>query len=102
MGGVRAGMAVTVRTDYGRVWDARVAHVQKRMLKGAYNPYTLSGTIFVNNVAISTHSSWFLEGWVNDPPSSLKGWVGGEPPSLEGWVNGDPSALERWVNGDPP
>ena len=35
------------------------AFVSKR---GLYNPYTLSGTIVVDGVAASCHSSWILDG----------------------------------------
>merc|ERR1712129_130027 len=31
-----------------------------------YNPYTVTGTIIVDGVVASTHSSWILDAWVPD------------------------------------
>eukprot|EP00249_Psilotum_nudum_P010528 c22590_g1_i2 orf=882-1634(+) len=38
-----------------------VIEAKKKVLKGLYNPYTLRGTIIVNNMLASCHSKWFLE-----------------------------------------
>merc|ERR1711865_872906 len=40
--------------------------------KGLFNPYTLGGTIIVNNVLASAHSNWVLDGLV---PSSATGYL---------------------------
>ena len=34
----------------------------RSLKRGLYNPYTLSGTIVVDGVAASCHSSWILDG----------------------------------------
>ena len=40
---------------------AAIRQVELATLKGQFNPYTESGTIIVNGVVASSHSSWFLE-----------------------------------------
>ena len=44
---------------YGRGAVASTAKITKR---GLYNPYTLSGTIVVDGIVASCHSSWILDG----------------------------------------
>lgn len=41
--------------------DFFVSAVGQEILNGLYNPFTLRGTIFVNNVLASCHSDWFLD-----------------------------------------
>lgn len=38
-----------------------VSNLKRQMLMGLYNPYTLKGTIVVNDVVTSCHSQWFLD-----------------------------------------
>ena len=51
---------------------ARVKEIGRTVSKGLFNPYTLGGTIIVNNVLASAHSNWVLDGLV---PSSATGYL---------------------------
>ena len=62
---VRVGDAVARWTGAGFEADV-VAGATNVVAEGLYNPYTLSGTIVVDGVLASCHSSWILDGLV--PP----------------------------------
>jgi len=50
----------------------RVTQVASMLKAGLYNPYTLSGNMIVNDVVVSSHSSWILDSWV---PGSFTGAI---------------------------
>ena len=58
---VRAGDAISRWTGGGFETDV-VANKTKIVADGLYNPYTLSGSIVVDGVLASCHSSWILDG----------------------------------------
>ncbi|KAK7241062.1 hypothetical protein SO694_00053039 [Aureococcus anophagefferens] len=62
---VRVGDALARWTGVDFVADV-VANATNVVAEGLYNPYTLSGTIVVDGVLASCHSSWILDGLV--PP----------------------------------
>ena len=48
------------------IWGAngeasQVYAIERVVLKGAFNPYTISGNIIVDDVVASAHSQWFLD-----------------------------------------
>lgn len=43
-----------------------VEKVSRRQERGLFNPYTESGTLLVNDISVSVHSEWFLEGVVEE------------------------------------
>ena len=47
-------------------WLAQVLNSSLVPKLGLFNPYTLSGTLVVNGMVVSAHSSWLLDDWV--PP----------------------------------
>jgi len=51
---------------------AHVKEIGHTFSKGLFNPYTLGGSIIVNNVLASAHSNWVLDGLV---PSSATGYL---------------------------
>lgn len=51
---------------------ARVKEVGHTLSKGVFNPYTLGGSVVVNNVLASAHSNWVLDGLV---PASATGYL---------------------------
>jgi len=55
--------------DGGATETAAVASIDESVEVGMYNPYTLSGTIVVDGVVASCHSSWILDGLA--PPRVL-------------------------------
>ena len=62
--------AVAASTEYPRRRrGAAATRVQRRPPRKRYNPYTLSGTIVVDGVVASCHSSWILDGLA--PPRVL-------------------------------
>ena len=58
---VRVGDALARWTGAGFEADV-VANATAVVAEGLYNPYTLSGTIVVDGVLASCHSSWILDG----------------------------------------
>ena len=48
-------------TSKGSVISAAVTAVSQTVQTGLFNPYTPSGTIFVNDVLASVYSRWFLD-----------------------------------------
>mmetsp|Transcript_25482 Transcript_25482/g.55764 ORF Transcript_25482/g.55764 Transcript_25482/m.55764 type:complete len:582 (-) Transcript_25482:241-1986(-) len=59
--GMRLAVSAEAEAE-AEVKTATVLQVERTVLAGAYNPYTTSGTIIVNGIEVSCHSSWFLEG----------------------------------------
>lgn len=60
---VRPGLWVRrVPPGGGAPWCERVAEVGLAPAAGLYNPYTLAGTIVVDGMQASCHSSWVLDG----------------------------------------
>ncbi len=60
---VRVGDSLTNGNKVTRV-------LLNQLKKGMHNPFTMSGTITVNNVSASCHSSWFFENtisWLKPP-----------------------------------
>lgn len=60
-GGVAPNMFVWVAAE-GQVVADRVIDIALAQDKGLFNPYTLGGTIVVDGVLASAHSSWVLDG----------------------------------------
>jgi len=52
--------------DSGATKSGAVVSTTRSFRRGLYNPYTLSGTIVVDGVVASCHSSWILDGFL--PP----------------------------------
>ena len=46
----------------GSIKTGEVVSVATSLQRGLYNPYTLSGSIVVDGVVASCHSSWILDG----------------------------------------
>ena len=59
---VRVGDLVDYVSDAGALKTGAVVATARALKRGLYNPYTLSGTIVVDGVAASCHSSWILDG----------------------------------------
>lgn len=57
---VKVGDKLTV-IDGSRKTMSAVVSISTQMLKGLFNPYTMSGSIVVNWVISSVHSEWWLE-----------------------------------------
>lgn len=53
--------------DHGQLASSKVAFIDTKYTKGAFNPMTSSGMIVVNGVVASTHSDWFLDGHASVP-----------------------------------
>jgi len=45
----------------GTMVSSPIVRLSEVTRKGLFNPYTLAGDIFVNEILASSHSSWFLE-----------------------------------------
>ena len=58
---VRIGDAIAY-VDGGALKAGAVVSTSRSFKRGLYNPYTLSGTIVVDGVVASCHSSWILDG----------------------------------------
>ena len=58
---VRVGDSISY-VDNGAFKSGAVVSTTRSSKRGLYNPYTLSGTIVVDGVAASCHSSWILDG----------------------------------------
>ena len=62
----------------GRLVPASISTVSVEMARGAFNPYTASGTIVVGHVVASVHSKWFLDGmfdrlgWTSSLPGAYQ------------------------------
>lgn len=59
---VRPGLWVRLVAPDGSSAPDRVADVTLASSMGLYNPYTLAGSIVVDGVQASCHSSWVLDG----------------------------------------
>lgn len=58
---VKVGDCVWVQEDNGEVSCEAVTHVSREKAWGAFNPYTLGGTLLANGVVASAHSDWLLD-----------------------------------------
>ena len=63
---VAVGDLINHVSDDGALKSGTVVSTTRSFKRGLYNPYTLSGTIVVDGVAASCHSSWILDGFL--PP----------------------------------
>ena len=63
---VAVGDVLDYVSDAGAFKSGAVVSTTLSLKRGLYNPYTLSGTIVVDGVAASCHSSWILDGFL--PP----------------------------------
>jgi len=63
---VAVGDLINYVSDGGAIKTGAVVSTARALKRGLYNPYTLSGTIVVDGVAASCHSSWILDGFL--PP----------------------------------
>merc|ERR1719453_927999 len=63
---VQVGDSVWALDAHGGLVESRVAKVGLRVEKGLFNPYSHSGTLVVNNVLASAHSSWLFEGLLSE------------------------------------
>jgi hypothetical protein len=62
---VRPGGRIWHRDAIGGMRPATVTATQTLAAVGAFNPLTLGGTIVVDGVVASSHSDWFLDGYVS-------------------------------------
>lgn len=58
---VVAGMHVFLPGSEDSVKPMFVKAVRNKIMRGAFNPYTLGGTVVVDGVVASAHSSWLLD-----------------------------------------
>lgn len=59
---VQVGDSVWALDARGQLIESVVANVSLRLEKGLFNPYPHAGTIVVDSVLASAHSSWLFEG----------------------------------------
>lgn len=73
-GGVASGDHIWISPIAGELQLVRVANASFVAKAGMYNPYTLSGSIVVNRMLASAHSSWILDEWT---PEALSQYLPG-------------------------
>ena len=57
--------------DGGAAKSGAVVSTTRVLKRGLYNPYTLSGTIVVDGVVASCHSSWILDGLLSPAAAAV-------------------------------